>query len=134
MQELNDLATLPTQDILPWNAEGTFNSDEWVYIVHDKHVIQSVMWDYVGIVRSDFRLARAWRRLNMIAAEVEDFYKKTIVTSDLIELRNIATVATLITHCALNRKESRGLHFNTDYPKRDDKFWKHDTLISKPVS
>jgi len=119
--------------ILPWNAEGTFNRDEWVYIVHDKHVIQSVMWDYVGIVRSNFRLARAWRRLNIIASEVEDFYKKTMVTSDLIELRNIATVSLLITQCALMRNESRGLHYNTDFPKRDDEFWKHDTLISKPV-
>jgi L-aspartate oxidase len=91
------------------------------------------MWDYVGIVRSDFRLARAWRRIEVIAAEVEEFYKKTIVNNDLIELRNIATIATLIIQCAMNRKESRGLHFNTDYLARDDKFWQHDTLISKPV-
>jgi L-aspartate oxidase len=126
---------IPTaaEEVLPWNAEGTFNRDEWVYIVHDKHVIQSVMWDYVGIVRSDFRLARAWRRIEVIAAEVEEFYKKTIVNNDLIELRNIATIATLIIQCAMNRKESRGLHFNTDYLARDDKFWQHDTLISKPV-
>jgi L-aspartate oxidase len=120
-------------EILSWNIEGTFNQDEWVFIVHDRHVIKSVMWDYVGIVRSSFRLSRALRRLEVIASEIEAFYKKTTVTNDLIELRNIVTIAKLIVQCALSRKESRGLHFTTDYPKRDDKFWNHDTLISNPV-
>ncbi len=120
-------------DILPWNLEGTFNQDEWVYLVHDRHVIREVMWDYVGIVRSDFRLARASRRLNVIAAEVEEFYKKTVVTNDLVELRNIATVSQLIVRSALSRKESRGLHYNTDYPQRDDKLWKYDTYLSQSV-
>jgi L-aspartate oxidase len=120
-------------DILSWNIEGTFNQDEWVFIVHDRHVIKSVMWDYVGIVRSSFRLSRALRRLEVIASEVEAFYKKTTVTNDLIELRNIATIAKLIVQCAVSRKESRGLHFTTDYPRRDDKFWRHDTLISNPI-
>jgi L-aspartate oxidase len=120
-------------EIMPWKTEGTFNRDEWVYIVHDRQVIQAVMWDYVGIVRSDFRLARAWRRLKVIAEEIGDFYKKTSVTNDLLELRNITTVAMLIIQSAMTRKESRGLHYTTDYPKRDDRFWKHDTFISKPV-
>ena len=121
-------------EIPPWNLDGTFNQDEWVYIVHDRHVIREVMWDYVGIVRSDFRLARAARRLDMIAAEVEEFYKKTTVTNDLIELRNIATVAQLIVRSAMSRKESRGLHYNTDYPKRNDVLWQHDTYLSKAVT
>jgi len=121
-------------DILPWNYEGTFDQDEWVYIVHDRNIIRSVMWDYLGIVRSDFRLGRAWRRIDMIAREIEEFYKKTIVHGDLIELRNITTVSQLIIQCAMSRKESRGLHYNTDYPQRDDTFWQHDTLISKPVA
>jgi L-aspartate oxidase len=120
-------------DILPWNLEGTLNQDEWVYLVHDRHVIREVMWDYVGIVRSDFRLARASRRLNVIAAEVEEFYKKTVVTNDLVELRNIATVSQLIVRSAISRKESRGLHYNTDYPQRDDKLWKYDTYLSQSV-
>ena len=77
---------------------------------------------------------RALRRLNVIVEEVEEFYRKTTVTNDLIELRNIASVAKLILQCAMSRRESRGLHYMTDYPKRDDKFWKHDTLISIPVS
>ena len=104
-----------------------------MYIVHDKQVIRTVMWDYVGIVRSNFRLERAMRRLEMIENEVESFYKKTTVTPELIELRNIATVAKLIVKCALSRKESRGLHYNTDFPEKDDKFWLHDTLISNPI-
>jgi L-aspartate oxidase len=121
-------------DILPWNLDGTFNQDEWVYLVHDRHVIREVMWDYVGIVRSDFRLARALRRLDVIASEVEEFYKKTVVTNDLIELRNIATVAQLIVRSAISRKESRGLHYNTDYPNRDDVNWQHDTYLSQSVT
>jgi L-aspartate oxidase len=120
--------------ILPWNIDGTFNQDEWVFLVHDRHVIREVMWDYVGIVRSDFRLGRALRRLDVIASEVEEFYKKTVITNDLIELRNIATVAQLIVRSALTRKESRGLHYNTDYPQRDDKNWKIDTYISQLVT
>jgi len=103
-------------NILPWNLEGTFNQEEWVYIVHDKHVIRELMWDYVGIVRSDFRLARAARRLDLIASEVEEFYKYTVVTNDLIELRNIATIAGLIVRSAMTRKESRGLHYTLDHP------------------
>jgi L-aspartate oxidase len=121
-------------EILPWNIEGTFNQDEWVYLVHDRHVIREVMWDYVGIVRSDFRLGRALRRLDVIASEVEEFYKKTVITNDLIELRNIATVAQLIVRSALSRKESRGLHNNTDFPERDDKNWKKDTFLSQLVN
>jgi L-aspartate oxidase len=91
------------------------------------------MWDYVGIVRSDFRLGRALRRVEVIASEIEDFYKKTVVTNDLIELRNIATIALIMIKSALIRKESRGLHYNTDYPLKDDINWKNDTILSHPV-
>ncbi|NOZ61919.1 MAG: L-aspartate oxidase [Calditrichaeota bacterium] len=112
-----------------WNDEGTFNHEEWVLISHDKEEIQSLMWDYVGIVRSTLRLKRAQRRINLIVREIESFYKKTIITDGMLELRNIALVAQLIINCALHRKESRGLHFTTDYPHRDDARWLRDTVI-----
>ena len=112
-----------------WNEENTFNAEEWVILSHDRDEIRRLMWDYVGIVRSDFRLKRAHRRIGIIAQEIEDFYRKTKVTNDLIELRNIATVAGLMVHSALIRKESRGLHFNSDYPHRDDVRWLRDTTI-----
>lgn len=123
--------TLP--NILPWSIEGTFNSEEWVLIAHDRLEIQRLMWDYVGIVRSDFRLNRAERRVRLIAEEVENFYKKTTVTGDIIDLRNLSTVAHLIIRCALKRKESRGLHYTTDYPDRNDAEWLHDTVIKKNI-
>jgi len=112
-----------------WNAEGTFNQEEWVLISHDKGEIQRLMSDYVGIVRSNIRLKRAERRIVLIAKEIEDFYKKTRVTEKLIELRNIATVAQLIIKSALKRKESRGLHYNSDYPDKDDRNWKKENII-----
>ncbi|MDZ7260755.1 MAG: L-aspartate oxidase [candidate division KSB1 bacterium] len=125
------LKTFRFPPIPPWNDEGTFNHEEWVLVSHDKIEIQSLMWDYVGIVRSDLRLKRALRRLRLIAREIEDFYKKTTVTEGLLELRNLACVARLIVTCALRRKESRGLHYTTDYPETNNSRWLRDTLIQK---
>ncbi|OQX85830.1 L-aspartate oxidase, partial [candidate division KSB1 bacterium 4484_87] len=114
-----------------WNDEGTFNHEEWVLISHDKDEIQSLMWDYVGIVRSTLRLKRAQRRINLIVREIELFYKKTIISAGLLELRNIALVAQLIINCALHRKESRGLHYTTDYPEPNNKKWLRDTVLTQ---
>ncbi|TLY28946.1 MAG: L-aspartate oxidase [Ignavibacteria bacterium] len=121
----SDLPSIP-----PWDESGTFDAEEWVLIGHDKKEIQQMMWDYVGIVRSDRKLERARLRLELISGEIEDFYKRTKVVEGLIELRNLATVARLIVHCAIARKESRGLHYTTDYPNRDDEHWLRDTIIS----
>jgi L-aspartate oxidase len=114
-----------------WNDEGTFDQDEWVLISHDQREIRRLMWDYVGIVRSDERLERADRRIQLIADEIEEFYKKTKVTAALLELRNISCVALLIIRCALFRKESRGLHYTTDYPNRDDARWLGDSVLQE---
>ena len=122
--EKSELPLIP-----PWDDSGTFNSEEWVLVSHNRKEIQHLMWDYVGIVRSNLRLDRAKRRLDLIYREVMDFYKKTKVSEGLIELRNLAIVAELIIRSALARKESRGLHHNTDYPNRDDARWLRDTII-----
>ncbi|MDZ7605795.1 MAG: hypothetical protein U5K79_09455 [Cyclobacteriaceae bacterium] len=86
------------------------------------------MWDYVGIVRSMKQLNRARRRLTVMYQEIEDYYKKSKVTMELVELRNLSTIGYLIILSALRRNESRGLHYMTDFPDKSDKFLK-DTII-----
>ncbi len=115
--------------IPPWSEEGTFDSEEWVVISHDRAEIQLLMTDYVGIVRSDKRLQRAQERIHIILREIDEFYRRTPVSCELIELRNLATVAELVIRSALMRKESRGLHYTIDYPQRDDQHWLKDTVI-----
>jgi L-aspartate oxidase len=117
--------------IQPWDSGSATNSDEEVVVAHNWHEIRLSMWNYVGIVRSNNRLVRALRRIQMIQEEITDYYWDFYITSDLIELRNIATVAELIVRCALERAESRGLHYNIDFPQTDDVHWKRDTLIRK---
>ncbi|HUN66935.1 MAG TPA: L-aspartate oxidase [Bacteroidota bacterium] len=118
-------------DVPSWDDSGTFDAKEWVLIEHDRREIQELMWDYVGIVRSDERLERARTRLLMIQTEVEAFYRRTKVVEPLVELRNLATVAMLIVQSALLRRESRGLHYTTDYPGRDDQRYLHDTVLTR---
>lgn len=117
-------------DVPDWEEDDVFNAEEWVLLEHDREMVRKLMWDYVGIVRTNFRLKRAARRIGVIAQEVEAFYKRTKVTDALVELRNLTTVAALTVRCALNRKESRGLHYNADYPDRDDGKEPVDTVLS----
>lgn len=118
-------------NVMDWNEEGTENTEEWILISHDKKEIKEIMSDYVGIVRNTIRLERAYRRVKMMKDEIRDFYEKTKVNVDLLELRNLVTVAYLIIASAMKRKESRGLHYMLDYPKRDDKNFLKETVLVK---
>ena len=102
-----------------------------IILSHLREEIRRLLWDYVGIVRSTPRLEKAMREISAIQEEVEELLKTSATTSDLIELRNIATIAELIIQSSLTRKESRGLHYNTDYPDRDDRIWGRNTLLSR---
>ncbi|MEX0843643.1 MAG: L-aspartate oxidase [Balneolaceae bacterium] len=105
------------EDVPEWDESGTVNTEEWVLVSHNRQELKQVMWNYVGIVRSDLRLERAMRRIELLNDEVEDFYHRTKVNVPLCELRNLVCVGYLIVRSAMDRKESRGLHYTTDYPK-----------------
>ena len=112
-----NINTTPDIPLLPeWDDSQVTNSDEEVVVSHNWHELRQLMWDYVGIVRTDKRLRRAESRINLLLREIDEYYGHFRVSSDLIELRNLAVVAQLIVRCAMERKESRGLHYTLDYP------------------
>ena len=108
------------ESIAPWDESQVSDSDEEVIIQHNWHELRLFMWDYVGIVRTDKRLERAMRRIKLLEQEIAEYYAHFRVSNNLLELRNLVTVAELIVRCAMERKESRGLHFNLDHPKQLD--------------
>ncbi len=121
---------ISTVPIRPWDPGDSSESNDSIVVTNNWDEIRRCMWNYVGIVRSDKRLERAERRIDMVQREIDEYYWNYKVTKDLIELRNITTVAKLIVQSALSRKESRGLHYTMDYPDSSDSFLK-DTILVK---
>ena len=114
-----------------WDETQVTNSDEDVIISHNWEELRRFMWDYVGIVRTDKRLQRARRRVQLLQQEVTEYYSNYRISSDLLELRNLIQVADLMIQCAIRRKESRGLHYTLDYPEQAEQA--NDTVLTPPL-
>lgn len=125
-------------DVQPWDASQVQDSDEDVVVLQNWDELRTFMWNYVGIVRTTKRLERALHRIDMLKQEIEAYYQDYKVSKNLIELRNLVLVSEMIVRCAMERKESRGLHYTLDYPElstelRDTVLSPPDWLVSQPL-
>ena len=131
--QIDELRQSPFPDVPSWQVGNAVPSGEEVVVAHNWEELRRTMWNYVGIVRSDKRLRRAARRIALLQEEIREYYWKHLVTRDLLELRNIATVAELVVSCAASRHESRGLHSTIDYPDVSERF-AADTVLKRGVA
>ena len=130
--QIAELRTKTFPDVPEWEVGGAIPSDEAVIITQNWDEIRRLMWNYVGIVRSDNRLERAARRIALLEHEIREYYWKYLITRDLLELRNIQTVAELVIRSAASRKESRGLHFTINYQEKNDALAR-DSVLKRGV-
>jgi L-aspartate oxidase len=128
--DVRDVQSARPAAVAPWYAGEAGSSDEAVVVSHNWDEIRRLMWNYVGIVRTDRRLERAARRIELIRSEIRDYYWNVTINGDLIELRNIALVADLIIESARRRPESRGLHYTLDHPEHDPRYAR-DTVLAR---